>query len=157
MSSWKNSSGWRKSIKLGNPLDDETEMGPLTSKMHLDRVLNYIDVCKKEGNKILSGGKQPDDSELKNGYYLEPTVVEARPGDTVFQQEVFGPFVSVTRFKDDAEALELSNATDYGLGQRAVDQQPATRPPVLGRHQGRHGLGELLQTGTSGLPLWRSR
>ena len=108
--------GLAKSIRLGNPLDNETEMGPLTSKMHLDRVLSYIGVCKKEGNKILAGGKQPDNDELKKGYYIEPTIVEAGPGHTVFQQEVFGPFVSVTRFKDDAEALELANATDYGLG-----------------------------------------
>ena len=108
--------GLAKSIKLGNPLDVDTEMGPLTSKMHLDRVLSYIDACRKEGNAILAGGGQPDAEALKKGYYLEPTIVEAEPGDSVFQQEVFGPFVSVTRFKDDAEALALANATDYGLG-----------------------------------------
>ena len=91
-------------------------MGPLTSRMHLDRVLAYIERCKSEGNTILTGGKQPEDPELADGYYLKPTIVEAKPGDTVFQEEVFGPFVSVTRFKDDDEALALANATDYGLG-----------------------------------------
>ena len=105
-----------ESIRLGNPLDADTEMGPLTSKTHLERVLGYIDACKRDGNAVLSGGAQPDEAELKKGCYLKPTVVEAQPGDTVFQEEVFGPFVSVTRFKDDAEALALANATAYGLG-----------------------------------------
>lgn len=105
-----------ESIKLGNPLDPETEMGPLTSKMHLDRVLGFLDVCKNEGNKILTGGAQPSDEDLRAGYYLRPTIVEAKPGDTVFHEEVFGPFVSVTRFSDEAEAVALANNTNYGLG-----------------------------------------
>ena len=105
-----------ESIKIGDPMDSETEMGPLTSKLHLDRVLSFMEVCKKEGNKILSDGEQPADEALKNGFYMKPTIVEAKPGDTVFTEEVFGPFVSVTRFKDDAEALELANASNYGLG-----------------------------------------
>ena len=105
-----------ESIRLGNPLDPETEMGPLTSKMHLDRVLGFLDVCKREGNTILTGGGQPDDDDLRAGYYLRPTIVEAKPGDTVFHEEVFGPFVSVTRFKDEAEAIALANNTNYGLG-----------------------------------------
>lgn len=105
-----------ESIKLGDPLKENSEMGPLTSKMHLDRVLSFLDVCEKEGNTILSGGTQPDEPELAEGYYLKPTIVEAKPGDTVFHEEVFGPFVSVTRFKDDEEALALANDTSYGLG-----------------------------------------
>ena len=105
-----------ESIKLGHPLDPETEMGPLTSRMHLDRVLNYINQCSAGDNEIITGGAQPQDSDLRNGYYLKPTIVEANPGDTVFQEEVFGPFVTVTRFSNDEEALALANATDYGLG-----------------------------------------
>ena len=108
--------GLADSIKIGHPLDPETEMGPLTSKLHLDRVLAYIDRCQAEGNTILTGGAQPDDPQLAKGYYLKPTIVEAQPGDTVFQEEVFGPFVSVTRFKDEKQALALANATAYGLG-----------------------------------------
>lgn len=108
--------GLAESIRIGHPLDPETEMGPLTSKMHLDRVLGYLEVCAKEGNTILTGGGQPSDPELQQGCYLRPTVVEAKPGDTVFEQEVFGPFVSVTRFKDEAHAVELANLTEYGLG-----------------------------------------
>ncbi|MFT4561895.1 MAG: aldehyde dehydrogenase (NAD+) [Gammaproteobacteria bacterium] len=105
-----------ESIRIGDPLDPNSEMGPLTSKMHLDRVLGFLEVCAKEGNKILTGGAQPTESALKDGFYLRPTVVEANPGDTVFREEVFGPFVSVTRFKDEAHAIELANDTSYGLG-----------------------------------------
>ena len=85
-----------ESIRLGDPLDPETEMGPLTSRLHQERVLAYIEICHKEGNIILSGGGVPDKPELNAGCFLKPTVVEARPGDTVFTQEVFGPFVTVT-------------------------------------------------------------
>lgn len=108
--------GLAESIKLGHPLDPETEMGPLTSKMHLDRVLGFLEVCAIEGNTILTGGGQPSDPALKDGCYLRPTIVEAKPDDTVYREEVFGPFVSVTRFKDEAEAIELANDTEYGLG-----------------------------------------
>ncbi|MGR8919806.1 MAG: aldehyde dehydrogenase family protein [Gammaproteobacteria bacterium] len=105
-----------RSIRLGNPLDPETEMGPLTSRMHQQRVLKYLEVCEEEGNRILTGGGEPDDPALAQGCFLEPTVVEAGPGDTVFREEVFGPFVSVTRFSDEAEAIALANDSDYGLG-----------------------------------------
>ena len=105
-----------ESIKIGNPLDPETEMGPLTSKTHLDRVLSYIDLCQREGNEILCGGVQPTEPTLQAGCYLCPTVVAAHSDDAVFQQEVFGPFVSVTRFSDEQEAIDLANATAYGLG-----------------------------------------
>ncbi|WP_431025558.1 aldehyde dehydrogenase family protein [Halomonas sp. H5] len=105
-----------RSIRLGDPLDPETEMGPLTSAQHRDRVLAFVDIAQQEGGKLLTGGKAPDDPSLADGYYIEPTVVEARPGDRVAQEEVFGPFVSVLRFGSDEEALEIANGTDYGLG-----------------------------------------
>ena len=105
-----------RSIRLGNPLDPTTEMGPLTSPMHRDRVLSYVKVALDEGAEILSGGKAPSDPALANGCYIEPTVVRAKPTDRVCQEEVFGPFVTVTTFADDAEALAIANGTDYGLG-----------------------------------------
>jgi len=105
-----------ESIKLGDPLDPETEMGPLTSRLHQERVLKYLEICKREGNRILTGGGVPSGAAFARGFFLQPTVVEAKPGDTVFTQEVFGPFVSVTRFKDEQEAIALANATEYGLG-----------------------------------------
>ena len=105
-----------QSIRLGHPLDPDTEMGPLTSRLHQQRVLSYLEVCRKEGNRILTGGGVPNDAALAKGCFIRPTVVEAQPGDTVFEQEVFGPFVTVTRFKDEAQAIALANASDYGLG-----------------------------------------
>jgi aldehyde dehydrogenase (NAD+) len=105
-----------KSIRVGNPLDPATEMGPLTSKGHRDRVLNYIQVAREQGSTILTGGIAPSDPALAAGCYVEPTVVTAEPGDRVCQEEVFGPFVSVTRFKDEEDAVRIANSTDYGLG-----------------------------------------
>jgi acyl-CoA reductase-like NAD-dependent aldehyde dehydrogenase len=105
-----------KSIRIGNPLDPDTEMGPLTSQLHRDRVLNYVEIAKQQGGEILAGGKTPDNPALAAGCYVEPTIVRAKYTDRVSQEEVFGPFVTVTTFKDDAEALQIANATEYGLG-----------------------------------------
>jgi aldehyde dehydrogenase (NAD+) len=105
-----------RSIRIGNPLDPSTEMGPLTSPGHRDRVLRYIEVAKEQGSTILSGGRQPENSELQAGCYIEPTVVTAQADDRVCQEEVFGPFVSVTRFKDEEEVIRIANSTQYGLG-----------------------------------------
>jgi acyl-CoA reductase-like NAD-dependent aldehyde dehydrogenase len=105
-----------RSIKLGNPLDPATEMGPLTSQQHRDRVLNYVKVAKEQGGEILLGGKPPQRDELAKGCYVEPTVVRARPADRVCQEEVFGPFVTVTTFRDDEEVVAIANGTEYGLG-----------------------------------------
>jgi aldehyde dehydrogenase (NAD+) len=105
-----------RSIRIGNPLDPSTEMGPLTSTGHRDRVIRYIEVAKEQGSTILTGGKPPGDEALQGGCYIEPTVVTAKPEDRVCQEEVFGPFVSITRFKDEAEVIRIANSTDYGLG-----------------------------------------
>ena len=105
------------SIRLGNPLDPATEMGPLTSALHRDRVLSYVAVAREEGGELLAGGKAPAASELARGCYVEPTIVRAKSErDRVAQEEVFGPFVTVLTFGDDAEALRIANGTDYGLG-----------------------------------------
>jgi acyl-CoA reductase-like NAD-dependent aldehyde dehydrogenase len=104
------------SIKLGNPLDPSTEMGPLTSAMHRDRVLGYCKIARDEGGEILLGGKAPADAELARGCFVTPTVVRARPRDRVCQEEVFGPFVTVTTFSEDEEAIAIANGTAYGLG-----------------------------------------
>lgn len=106
-----------KSIRLGNPLDENTEMGPLTSALHRDRVLSYVDVAREQGAQILAGGKAPSDPALAQGCYVEPTVVRVKDWrDRVAQEEVFGPFVTVITFKNDEEALQIANGTDYGLG-----------------------------------------
>nr|ACA50459.1 4-hydroxymuconic semialdehyde dehydrogenase [Pseudomonas fluorescens] len=105
-----------RSIRLGDPLDGTTEMGPLTSALHRDRVLSFVDIARQQGGRILTGGKAPSDPSLASGFYVEPTIVEASPGDRVAQEEVFGPFVTVLRFKTEEEALAIANGTDYGLG-----------------------------------------
>ncbi len=105
-----------QSIKLGNPLDAGTEMGPLTSALHRDRVLSYCKVAREEGGEIITGGKAPSDAALSKGCYIEPTIVRAKPTDRVSQEEVFGPFVTVTTFKTDEEAMAIANGTQYGLG-----------------------------------------
>jgi acyl-CoA reductase-like NAD-dependent aldehyde dehydrogenase len=105
-----------RSVRLGDPLDPATEMGPLTSAEHRDRVLSYVKVALDEGGEVITGGKAPDDPALGKGFYVEPTVVRARPTDRVCREEVFGPFVTVTTFRGEDEVVAVANGTDYGLG-----------------------------------------
>jgi aldehyde dehydrogenase (NAD+) len=105
-----------KSIRLGDPLDPATEMGPLTSRLHQQRVLDYVGVAKQQGAEVLTGGRAPDAPGLAQGCFVEPTVVRAKPVDRVAQEEVFGPFATVHTFKDEAEALAIANGVRYGLG-----------------------------------------
>lgn len=105
-----------KSIRLGNPLDPDTEMGPLTSRVHQQRVLEYSRIATEEGGEIITGGKAPDREDLAAGCFIEPTIVRANIDDRVCQEEVFGPFVTVTTFSDDDEALAMANNVRYGLG-----------------------------------------
>jgi len=105
-----------RSIRLGDPLDRKTEMGPLTSRLHQDRVLAYCDVARRDGGEILTGGRAPGDPALARGFFVEPTVVRAAPHHTVSRDEVFGPFVTVTTFTDDDDAIRIANDTKYGLG-----------------------------------------
>ena len=105
-----------ESIRLGDPLDPATEMGPLTSARHRDRVLEYVAIATAEGGDVLSGGTAPDDPALGDGFYVRPTVVRAEPASRVCREEVFGPFVSVTTFRTDEEAVTLANDVEYGLG-----------------------------------------
>ena len=104
------------SITVGDPKDPATEMGPLTSPGHRDRVLSFLKVADDEGDTILSGGQAPTDPLLADGCYLEPTVVRAAPGHRIAQEEVFGPVVVVHTFGDEEQALRIANGTDYGLG-----------------------------------------
>ena len=91
-------------------------MGPLTSAGHRDRVLTYIEIAQAEGGEVLSGGTVPDDPALVDGFYIRPTIVRAEPDARVCREEVFGPFVTVTTFRTDDEALDIANGVDYGLG-----------------------------------------
>ncbi len=104
-------------IKLGNPLDAETMVGAQASNDQLEKILSYFDIGRQEGAKTLIGGQRREVSEdLKGGFYVEPTVFEGHNRMRIFQEEIFGPVLSVTRFRDDDEALAIANDTLYGLG-----------------------------------------
>ncbi|MEM9609646.1 MAG: aldehyde dehydrogenase family protein [Actinomycetota bacterium] len=104
------------SIRVGDPLDQGTEMGPLTSPQHRDRVLSYVKVAQDEGGEVLTGGRAPENPALADGCYVSPTVVRAHADARVCHEEVFGPFVAVTTFSSDDEAIAIANGTEYGLG-----------------------------------------
>jgi betaine-aldehyde dehydrogenase len=106
-----------RSIRVGNPLDTRTEMGPLSSRQHRDKVISYVSVAREQGGEVLLGGAPPDNATLAKGFYMQPTVVRARSyRDRVAQEEVFGPFVTVLTFSSEEEALQIANGTEYGLG-----------------------------------------
>jgi acyl-CoA reductase-like NAD-dependent aldehyde dehydrogenase len=103
-------------IRVGHPLDPATQLGPLTSAMHRDRVAGHLKAAADAGAAVLTGGAPPDDPGLASGYYLRPTVVRADPDSQICQDEVFGPVVTVSMFGTDEEAIEIANGTEYGLG-----------------------------------------
>jgi aldehyde dehydrogenase len=104
-------------IKQGNPLDTETMMGAQASSEQMEKILSYIDIGKQEGAELLTGGERCHLSgELKGGYYIQPTLFKGNNRMRIFQEEIFGPVVSITTFKDEAEALAIGNDTLYGLG-----------------------------------------
>ena len=105
-----------ESIRIGDPLDAATEMGPLTSAAHRDRVLRYVEVAREDGGEILTGGAVPDDPTLAGGFYIRPTVVRIDPASRVCREEVFGPFVTIATFHSEDEALAIANDVEYGLG-----------------------------------------
>ncbi len=104
-------------IKVGNPLDPTTMMGAQASHDQLEKILGYIDVGKKEGAKCMTGGKQAHPgADFEKGYYVEPTVFTGHNKMRIFQEEIFGPVLSVTKFKTLEDAIEIGNDTVYGLG-----------------------------------------
>jgi aldehyde dehydrogenase len=104
-------------IKQGNPLEPDTMVGAQASNDQLEKILSYIDIGKKEGAKLLTGGARlAMNGDLKDGYYMQPTVFEGTNRMRIFQEEIFGPVLSVTPFEDEEEALAIANDTLYGLG-----------------------------------------
>lgn len=104
-------------IRQGNPLDTETTMGAQASNDQLEKILSYLDIGRQEGAKVLTGGERNVlDGDLAEGYYVAPTVFEGTNSMRIFQEEIFGPVVSLTSFSDEANALEIANDTLYGLG-----------------------------------------
>jgi aldehyde dehydrogenase len=106
-----------KKIKRGNPLDTEVQVGAQASQMQFDKILSYVDIGRQEGAEVLMGGAVEQlGAEFENGYYIQPTLMKGHNKMRIFQEEIFGPVVSVTTFKDEAEALEIANDTEFGLG-----------------------------------------
>jgi len=103
-------------IKQGNPLEADTMMGAQASKDQFEKILHYIDIGKQEGAELLAGGEKFDNPAHPDGFYIKPTVFKGHNKMRIFQEEIFGPVLSVTTFKDEEEALEIANDTLYGLG-----------------------------------------
>ncbi|NMP28284.1 aldehyde dehydrogenase [Rahnella sp. SAP-1] len=106
-----------EAIRTGNPLDADTQMGAQVSAGQLKTILDYIEIGKREGAEVLTGGaRKKFEGSLNEGYYLQPTILLGKNNMRVFQEEIFGPVLSVTTFKDMEEALAIANDTSYGLG-----------------------------------------
>lgn len=104
-------------IKEGNPFDTTTQVGPQNSEQQLEKIMSYVDIGKQEGAKLLIGGHRAKvDESLKDGYYFEPTIFEGDNKMRIFQEEIFGPVLAVTTFKDEADAVSIANESLYGLG-----------------------------------------
>jgi aldehyde dehydrogenase len=104
-------------IRQGNPLDTDTMMGAQASTEQMHKIMSYIDLGKQEGAECLIGGQTAKvGGDIADGYYIQPTVFKGHNKMRIFQEEIFGPVLSVTTFKDEAEALEIANDTNFGLG-----------------------------------------
>jgi aldehyde dehydrogenase len=120
-------------IKHGNPLDTDTMMGAQASAMQLDKILSYLQVGKQEGAQVLIGGGRAEmPGELAGGYYVQPTLFKGHNNMRVFREEIFGPVLAVTTFKDEAQALQIANDTPYGLG-AGVWSRDGSRAYRMGR------------------------
>jgi len=105
-----------KELKVGHPLELDTKVGALVSKLHLEKVMQYINIAKEENGIILCGGNQVVVKDYENGYYLEPTVIEVPTDECrVNQEEIFGPVVTIMPFSTENEVLTMANKLDYGL------------------------------------------
>ena len=104
-------------IKRGDPLDTETMVGAQASQQQFDKILSYLQIAREEGAELLTGGGvEKLEGDLAGGYYIQPTLLKGDNRMRVFQEEIFGPVIGVTTFKDEAEALAIANDTEYGLG-----------------------------------------
>lgn len=121
-----------KKIKVGHGNDPLSEMGPLVSEAHMNKVLQYIEIGKQEGAKLVCGGNRLTGKDLENGYFVEPTIfVDTTPDMKIVQEEIFGPVLVVQTFKDEAEAIRLANDSVYGLAGGVFTQDGAKALRVI--------------------------
>ena len=120
-------------IRQGNPLDTETQLGPQVSADQLEKIASYVQIGRDEGAEVLTGGERAAvGGEFADGYYFQPTILRGDNKMRVFQEEIFGPVLAATTFRDDAEALAIANDTLYGLG-AGVWTRDGTRAYQMGR------------------------
>jgi aldehyde dehydrogenase len=120
-------------IKQGDPLDTDTQLGPQVSAQQIEKIASYVEIGRNEGAEVLIGGERTNvGDEFADGYFFQPTVLKGDNKMRVFQEEIFGPVLAVTTFKDDAEALAIANDTLYGLG-AGVWTRDGTRAYKMGR------------------------
>ena len=145
-----------EAIRQGDPYEMSTQIGAQASNDQFEKILSYIDIGKKEGAKVLTGGTVNKLSgDLSGGYYIKPTVFEGHNKMRVFQEEIFGPVVSVAVFDTPEEALEIANDTLYGLGFRRMDARSESRVSFWPRYQSGTRLDELLSRVSSARSIWR--
>lgn len=121
-----------KKIRVGAGDDPQTEMGPLVSEAHMEKVLRYIEYGKAEGATLACGGNRLTNGGLEKGYFVEPTIfVDTRPDMRIVQEEIFGPVLAVQRFRDEADAIRLANDTVYGLAGGVFTQDGAKAMRVI--------------------------
>jgi aminomuconate-semialdehyde/2-hydroxymuconate-6-semialdehyde dehydrogenase len=136
-------------LRVGDPEEKETQMGPLVSKEHKEKVLGYIKLATEEGGTILAGGSSPKlDAPLTEGYFVNPTVITGlKPGCRVMQEEIFGPVVTIVPFKSEEEAVAIANGTEYGLSASVWSNDVARA----------HRVAHALDVGTVWVNSWMVR
>ena len=138
-----------KQLKIGDPLDNDTDQGAIVSKQHMEKILSYIELAKQEGGRILCGGKQVHlDGRCKNGWFIEPTIIEGLPYSCrTNQEEIFGPVVTIIPFETEEEVLLMANSTEYGLAS-IIWTENISRA---------HRVAEKIETGIVWINCWMVR
>tara|TARA_B100002051_G_scaffold26127_1_gene20436 strand:- start:7641 stop:9089 length:1449 start_codon:yes stop_codon:yes gene_type:complete len=136
-------------LRIGDPFDSNTDQGAVVSLNHLDKISKYIDYAKKDGGVILAGGETAKiEGECYNGWFYKPTVIEGLPQESkVNQEEIFGPVVTITKFYEDHEAIQMANNTQYGLASILWTQNINKA----------HKLAELVESGLVWVNCWLER